>query len=190
MLGNHFPSFNSFYKIFNCNTIKANYCCIQNLGNTTKLYNKKLICSNNQIILPCNRRKKKKCPLEGKCQANDVVYKCIAWATGFLNKVYLGTAQGEFKKWFYNHNVSFKNKSKKNDTALAKYIWDLRLKHSVMPTLKWQILKSVAPYSNITKKCRLCLQEKFKISHTQTQMSYLIKDLNLFQSAAMWISFC
>ena len=178
MLGNHFPSFNSFYKIFNCNTIKASYCCIQNLGNTTKLYNKKLICSNNQIILPCNCRKKKKCPLEGKCQANDVVYKCIASATGFLNKVYLGTAQGEFKKWFYNHNVSFKNKSKKNDTA-----W-------MMPTLKWQILKSVAPYSNITKKCRLCLQEKFKISHTQTQMSYLIKDLNLFQSAAMWISFC
>ena len=28
----------------------------------------------------------------------DIVYKCIASATGFPNKIYLGTAQGEFKK--------------------------------------------------------------------------------------------
>ena len=59
--------------------------------------------------------------------------------------------------------MSLKNKSKKNDTTLAKYIWDLKLKHNVMPTLKWHILKSVALYSNITKRCRLCLQEKFEI---------------------------
>ena len=38
------------------------------------------------------------CPLEGKCRANDVVYKCIDSATGFPIKVYLGTAQWEFKK--------------------------------------------------------------------------------------------
>ena len=48
--------------------------------------------------------------------------------------------------------------------------WDLKLKHNVTPTLKWCILKSVGPYSNITKKCRLCLQEKFQI------LSYPIPD--------------
>ena len=115
------------------------------------------------IILPCNSWKKEECPLEGKCRANDIIYKCIASASGFPNKVYLGTAQGEFKKRFHNHNSSFKNESKRNDTTLAKYVWDLKLKHNVTPTLKWHILKSVTPYSNITKKCRLCLQEKFEI---------------------------
>ena len=70
---------------------------------------KKLISSINQIILTCNCRKKKECPLEGQCRAYDIVYKCIALATGFPNKVYLGTAHGEFKKRFYNHNTSFKN---------------------------------------------------------------------------------
>ena len=139
------------------------FCCTQNLGNIIKSHNKKLITSNNQITLPCNCRRKKECPLEGKCRTNDVVYKCIASATDFSNKVYLGTAQGGFKKQFYSHNMSFKNESNKNDTILAKYIWDLKLKHNVTPTLKWHILKSVAPYSNITKKCRLCLQEKFEI---------------------------
>ena len=59
--------------------------------------------------------------------------------------------------------MSFKNESKKSDTTLAKYIWDLKLKNNVTPTLKWHILKSVAPYSNTTKKCRLCHQERFEI---------------------------
>ena len=63
-----------------------------------------MISSNNQIILPCNCRKKEGCPLEGKCRANNIAFKCIPSATGFLNKVYLGTAQGEFKKRFHNHN--------------------------------------------------------------------------------------
>ena len=111
------------------------YCCTQNLGNIIKSHNKKLISSNNQIILPCNCRKKEECPLEGKCRVNDVIYKCIASATGFPNKVYLGTAEGEFKKWFYNHNSSFKNELKMNNTTLAKYVWDLKLKHNVIPTL-------------------------------------------------------
>ena len=67
------------------------------------------------------------------------------------------------KKRFYDHNMSFKNESKKNDTTLAKYIWDLKLKHNVTLTLKWHILKSVEEYSNITNKCRLCPQEKFEV---------------------------
>ena len=67
------------------------------------------------------------------------------------------------KKRFYDHNMSFKNESKKNDTTLAKYIWDLKLKYNVAPTLKQHISRSVTPYSKLTKKCRLCFQEKLEI---------------------------
>ena len=74
------------------------YCCTQNWDNIIKLHNKKPISSNNHIILLCNCRRKEKCSLEGKCRVNNRVYKCIASATGFPNKVYLGDAQGEFKK--------------------------------------------------------------------------------------------
>ena len=89
--------------MFYRNTIKVRYCCTQNLGNITKLHNKKLISSNNQLTLPCNCRKKEKCPLEAECRANDVVCKCVASgfpATGFPNKVYLRNAKGEFKTVF------------------------------------------------------------------------------------------
>ena len=57
-------------------------------------------------------KKKEECPLEGNGRANDIIYKCIASATGFANKVSLGTKQRDFKKWFHNHNLSFKKKSK------------------------------------------------------------------------------
>ena len=100
LLDKHFPPSNSLHKIFNHNAIKVSYCCTQNLGDIMKLHNKKLISSNNQLILPCSCRKTEECPLEGKWRANDVVYKCIASATGFPNKFYLGTAQGELKNGF------------------------------------------------------------------------------------------
>ena len=163
LLDKHFPLSNWLGKTFNRNTMKVSYCCTQNLGNIIKSHNKKLINFNNQIILQCNCRKKGECPLEGNCRANDIVYKCISSVTGFPNKVYLGTTQEEFKKRFYNHKTSFMSKWKRNDTTPAKYLWDLKLKHNVTPTLKWHSLKSVTPYSNITKTCRLCLQEKLKI---------------------------
>ena len=129
-------------------------CSTQYLGNIIMSHNKKLISCHNPIILPCICRRKKECPLERKCRANYVVYKCIVSAAGFTNKVYLGTAQGEFNKWFYNHNMSFKKDSKKSNTTLAKYIWGLKDKHDVTPAMKCHILKSVAPYSNIKRKCK------------------------------------
>ena len=46
------------------------------------MHNKNLISANNQKMLPCNCRKMKDCSLEGKRGANDIVYKCIASATG------------------------------------------------------------------------------------------------------------
>ena len=105
--------------------------------------------------------------------------------TGFPKFIYLGNGQGEFKKRFYNHNTSFKNNSKRNGMTLAKYAWDLKFKDNVTYTLKWYILKSVAPYSNIAKKCRLYPQEKFEILSYSNPDELLSKRSNLFQSAVI-----
>ena len=93
------------------------YCCTQKLGNIIKSHNKKLISSNIHIILPCNCRGKEECLVEGKCRANNLVYKCIASAAGFAYKFYFGTAGGEFKKRFYNHNTSFGTSQKRATPA-------------------------------------------------------------------------
>ena len=64
-------------------------------------------------------------------------------------------------------------------------------KLKIMSSLKWYIIRSVPAFSSISKKCQLCLQEKFEMLNlnTPTQMNCLIKDQSLFQSAATLISF-
>ena len=101
------------------------------------------------------------------------------------NKVDLRTASGQFKKRFYKINKCFKKKSNRNNTAIGKNVWNLNLKHNVTSTLKWYILKSVTPYSNITKKCRLCLHEKFEILSYPNPDELLEKYPNLIQSATI-----
>ena len=60
-----------------------------------------------------------------------------------------------------------------NKTTLTKYVWELKQKHKITPTLKWYIIKSVPSYSNITKSCMSCLHEKFGIltNPNQDEMS-------------------
>ena len=93
-------------------------------------------------------------------------------------KVYLGTAEGDFKKRYYNHRKSFKNRLYECDTTLSKYIWEIRDKYAEEPTLKWSIVKRVPSYSNIMKRCMLYFQESLKLSSTPDQMNYLTNDLS------------
>ena len=135
--------------------MKVSYCCAQSVGNIIKSHNKKLINnSSNYHGQPCNCR---------KCRTENITYKCIVSTSGHPDKVYLGTAEGDFKKRYYNHISSFKNETQMNKTTLEKYVWKQKQRHNVKPTLKWYIVKSVPSYSNITKSCMLCLHEKFEI---------------------------
>ena len=111
----------------------------------------------------CNCRRKHECPLDGKCRAQNILYKYVASIDGYPNEVYLGTTEGDFKQRFYNHRMSFNNEDHSTDTTLSKYVWEIKRKLKIMPSLKWSIIISVPAYSNISKKCRLPLQEKFEI---------------------------
>ena len=74
----------------------------------------------------CKCGVKSECPLNGRCQVTDIIYKCTVLSPDKPNKVYLGTAEGDFKKRFYNHRKSFNNEGSANDTTLSKYIWELK----------------------------------------------------------------
>ena len=93
----------------------------------------------------------------------SLTYKCTVLSPDKPNKVYLGTAEGDFKKRFYNHRKSFNNEGSANDTTLSKYIWELKETSNSSLALVWSIAKKVLPYSNIFKRCLLCLHEKFEI---------------------------
>ena len=82
----------------------------QNVASIIKSHNnKKLINASIKNTLPCNCRKKHEYPLDGKCRAENTVYKCAASVDGYPNKVYLGTAEGDLKQCFYKR-MSFNSK--------------------------------------------------------------------------------
>ena len=87
---------------------------------------------------------------------------CICICT-FKQHVYLGIAEGNWKQRLYNHRQSFKDKRHKNDTTLSSYLWDLKENHNQIPKLTWSIVRFAPGYSNISKRCLLCLHEKLLI---------------------------
>ena len=94
---------NKCHKIFNKNTVKVSYCCTQNVASIIKSHTQKLINTSMKNILPRNCRKKHEFPLDVKCRAENIFYKCVASVDGYPNKVYLGAAESDFKQRFYNH---------------------------------------------------------------------------------------
>ena len=113
--------------------------------------------------------------MEGKCRMQNVIYKCIVSSSNNPDKVYIGLSEPEWKKRYYNHRQSFNNKKYSGSTTLSSYIWEIKNRDNEVPMLKWSILKSVPGYSNITKKCQLCLHEKLSIITYPDQSELLNK---------------
>ena len=86
----------------------------------------------------------------------------------FFNIIYLGTAEGDFKKRYCNHIKSFRNKRYTNDTSLSNYIWKIKEKHQENPSLKWSIVKMVPAYSYITKNVFYAFMKNWKLLITRT----------------------
>ena len=117
--------------------------------------------ANNTNERYCNCRVKADCPLEGKCLTKSVVYQAKVIAQSKIES-YIGMTEGEFKTRYRNHISSFSNADKKHATELSKYIWSLKEKN-IPFTLNWYIVSRAKAYSNNSKRCGLCLKEKFFI---------------------------
>ena len=49
-----------------------------------------------------------------------------------------------------------------NSTELSKYVWSLK-DNNINHIITWQIIARAKPYSSASKRCNLCLLEKFII---------------------------
>ena len=65
--------------------------------------------TSSHIRHQSNFRVKSVYPLKGQYEVTDIIYKCTVASPDKPNKVYLGTAQGDFKRVFYYHSKSFNN---------------------------------------------------------------------------------
>ena len=110
----------------------------------------------------CKCDTKEECPLDGKCCTESIVYKCEVTAPEKPKKVYIGLTAQKFKNRLSSHNTSFKYERYRHNTALSDYVWTLK-NEEIEPNLKWSIMKHAKSYSNTSKSCSLCLQEKLEI---------------------------
>ena len=120
--------------------------------------------STNSTARECNCRQQNTCPLSGKCLTEGIVYQAtvITAADNRKEETYVGLTEGTFKTRYANHTSSFRNPKQKSATELSKYIWSLKESNTQF-SVKWRIIKRCKPYSNLTKRCNLCLYEKFVI---------------------------
>ena len=94
-----------------------------------------------------------------------VPYFSIGWYLFDLLEIgdYIGLATGFWKERYANHLKSFRHSKYSKDTRLSTHLWKLKGTDNQMPKLQWSVMKKSSPYSNISKRCMICLNEKLAI---------------------------
>ena len=105
-----------------------------------------------------------KCPLNGNCLSDQIVYQANINSNLENNKekIYKGICDTTFKLRYANHKKTFNYLKYKTDTELANELWEIKLLNGT-PTIKWNILCKSRSYNINTKRCNLCLREKYEI---------------------------
>ena len=67
------PRTHKFRKIFNRNTVKISYCCMENMNSIISPRNKEVLQPRNENY-GCNYRKKESFPLDNKCHTPKIIY--------------------------------------------------------------------------------------------------------------------
>jgi hypothetical protein len=134
---------------------------VLNAHNRHVINNKKESAENN-----CNCIDKNTCPLSNQCLTKNIVYQANVCSNESaqppINKFYIGISETSFKIRYANHIKSFKIPKYKNDTELSKEVWRLK-DENLNPVVSWKIIKQCDAYNPVTKRCNLCINEKYEI---------------------------
>ena len=76
---------------------------------------------------------------------------------------YNGLTENTFKDRFYKHRNSFNYESKANSTKLSKHFWEVKRNGIKKPIMHWSVIDHAKPYQIGSKRCNLCLTEKYHI---------------------------
>ena len=171
LVDNHFPRDHKLRKIFNRNTIKISYSCM-NTKQIIENHNKRILNSSGNTSVPadntknnktCNCRQKNTCPLNENCLQSSVVYQAtVTRNDNNTAETYIGLTENDFKTRYRNHTASFRHTRLRNSTELSKHIWNLK-DSNIDHFISWRIISSSSPYNSASKRCNLCLKEKFLI---------------------------
>ena len=93
---------------------------------------------------------------------NSVVYGAEVVSDNSNKQTYTGLTRNTFKKRFYSHRHSFTNREQEHSTTLSTYVWQLQDSNKNF-NINWKILGRAKPFNPVTRKCNLCIKEKYYI---------------------------
>ena len=168
LIEKHFPPHHKYRSLFNKNNVKVSYSSTENMENVIKRHNAKILnSSDSEKTRTCNCPVKQNCPLQGSCLKKCIIYKATVTSEN-SKKCYYGQSEPEFKSRLANHTKSFKYRSYEKDTELSKYVWSL--KDSEKPyDIAWSIAATASQYKCGTRKCDLCITEKYMIAMAEPE---------------------
>ena len=137
---------------------------MNNVKSIISTHNKTVISkstTSNKDKKNCNCRKPETCPMDGNCNMESIIYQSEV-TSQTTRETYIGLCDTPFKLRHRNHTCSFRNKRYRNATELSKRVWNLK-DQNIQYNIKWCKIKQARSYSNVTKKCNLCLWEKYFI---------------------------
>ena len=102
------------------------------------------------------------CPLDGNCLVDKVVYRASVTENNGKTSTYTGLTANRFKDRFYGHRSSMENRNPDNQTTLSTHVWGLK-DRNINYGIKWNIIDRANDFNPVTRKCRLCLKEKYYI---------------------------
>ena len=100
--------------------------------------------------------------MEGNCLVNKVVYKATVTDQDSHVETYTGLTSATFKRRHYGHKHRFKNRDSGGATTLSTHVWELKDEKKTFD-IKWNVIDRASDFNPISKKCRLCLKEKYNI---------------------------
>ena len=110
----------------------------------------KVLNNTAEIEEGCNCRNKNNCPLDGKYLTPNIIYKAQVTSNQvhFKQKIYIGTAETDFKHRFNSHTKSFNLEHYKNDTELSKEYWTIKRNHFKQKVTR-KIIRKCASFNTI-----------------------------------------
>ena len=144
-------------KLFNHNTIKISYSCMNNTKQIIDNHNKRIPNSSKHISVTVdntNTKDTKTC-----CQSSLIYQVTVTSKDNSTTETYIGLTENDFKTRYRNHTASFQHTKLRNS---SKHVWtlkDININHYISRST----LSSRSSYNSTNKRCNLCLKEKLLI---------------------------
>ena len=148
----HFLKDHKLRRIFNYNTIKISYSCMNNTKQIINNHNKCILNSSKHMDDTAdntNTRDTKTCScqqntclLNRNCLHSLLIYQAtIICKDNSTIETCMGCTENNFKTRYRNHTALFQHTRCRNSTKLSKHIWTLK-ENNIDHFISWHILSS------------------------------------------------